>query len=391
MSKKHVTLLVETSTTWGREIVHGVGDYANKYADWLVYFEPRGKYEDLKLPADWKGDGIIARVTHKALAEQVVASGKPAVNVSWYDFESNKIQHCSTDEVQAGQLVAQHFLGRAFCNFAYCGPRRRADYNDLFGDAYVSVLQEEGFECDRFHEDLGSEGGAPTKADIEDLAQWIGDLSKPVAILAFSSVRGRQVVDACRLAGASVPEEVAVLGGELDELSCDLSNPKLSSVDLAPYRVGWEAANLLAEMMDKGSEPRTRVLVPPARIVVRHSTDTLAIDDEVVSTALKYITANASSPITVKDILKEVPTSRRLLEVKFRKLLGRTIGQEIRHVRIELAKQLLADTEYPLATIADRCGLPYGEMLTRLFRREVGMTPSSYRKLFRPRAKIRFE
>lgn len=381
--RKHVTLLIETSTTWGSQIIHGIADYAHKHANWIIYFEPRGKYERLVLPEGWNGDGIIARLTHEELAKQVIKSKAPAVNVSWYDYASGKIPRCTCDEREAGKMIATHFLERGFRQFAYCGPRRRPKYVDLFGAAFSHSIQEAGYECIHYSEELGQKGGAPSQIELDQLAQWVSQLPTPIALLAFSDVRGRQVAEACVQAEVKVPDEVALMGGEHDELSCQVSVPKLSSMDLSPRRVGLEAAQLLDRLMAGEPKPESPVLVPPARIIVRSSTDTLAVEDPLVLQAIQVISEMALQPITVRHVLAKLPTSRRVLEQRFRDILGRSPGEEIRRVRLNRAKQLLAESDLPLKSIARQCGFLHAEVLTRVFRRCEGMTPTSYRALCR--------
>ena len=381
--RKHVTLLIETSTTWGSHIVHGIADYAHKHANWIINFEPRGKYERLDLPSPWKGDGVIARLTHEQLAKQIVKSKAPAVNVSWYDYASGSIPRCTCDESTAGKMIATHFLERGFRNFAYCGPRRRPKYVDLFGAAFSHEIEAAGYECIHYSEELGEKGGAPSQKEFDLLANWVAQLPTPTALLAFSDVRGRQVAEACIQADVKVPDEVALMGGEHDELSCQISVPKLSSIDLSPLRVGFEAAQLLDRLMAGEPPPESPVLVPPSRILVRGSTDTLAVEDPLVLKALQVIAEMALQPITVRHVLVKLPTSRRVLEQRFRDILGRSPGEEIRRVRLEKAKQLLAESDLPLKSIARECGFLHAEVLTRVFRRCVGMTPTSYRTLCR--------
>lgn len=380
MSQKHVTLLIETSTTWGSELVHGIADYAHQEADWLIYFEPWGKYELLELPPDWDGDGVIARLTHEKLANQILASGAPAVNVSWYDFGSGQIPRCMCNERLAGEMVARHFLERGFRRFAYCGARRRPHYVDLFGTAYAATIEAAHYECIWYTDKPGEHAGAPNREEMEHLSAWLAELPKPIALLGFSDVRGRQVAEACRQARIGVPDEIAIMGGEHDWLSSQVSVPQLSSLDHSPWRVGYEAAKLLDFMMAGNQPPADPVLIPPARVIVRRSTDTLAVEDPLALQALQVIAETACQPITVKHILAKLPTSRRVLEQRFRDLLGRSPGEEIRRVRIERAKQLLAETDKSLKAIAMECGFHHAEVLTRVFRRCEDCTPTAFRQ-----------
>ena len=380
MTEKHVALLIETSTSWGANIVKGIADYAASHANWYFYLEPRGKYERLTLPRDWTGDGVIARVTYEELAREIVATGKPAVNVSWYSFDSVTIPTCTSDEGQAGQMIAGHFLDRGFKQFAYCGPMNRPEYSDLFGRAFLAAIADAGFTCHRFDPPDAAQHPVDWSTRLRLLGDWLETLPTPIGILAFSDIGGRQVAEACRQRRLRIPDQVALMGGEHDELTCQITRPPLSSIDLCPQKIGWEAAKLLARMFAGEAPPIEPIRIPPARIIVRQSTDTLAIDEPMLGQALEFIAKNAFRGITVSDVLEAVPISRRVLEQRMKQHLGRTPAGEIRRIRIENAKRLLADTDRSLNDIASACGFDHPEVLTRVFRRQEGMTPSSYRK-----------
>jgi len=383
MNEKRVALLIETSTSWGTNLVKGIADYALTHEDWLFRLEPSGKHERLTLPNGWNGDGIIARVTYEELAHQIIKTNKPAVNVSWYSFDPEHIPTCITDEVVASRMVADHFLERGFKHFAYCGPMHRPGYTDIFGQAFVDAIAESSTECHCFDEEKESSGPLDWDARLNLLGDWIMELPRPIAMLAFSSVGGRQIAEACRMRGLLIPDHVALMGGEHDELTCQITRPPLSSIDLSPQRVGWEAAALLARMFKGEAPPTETVRIPPARIITRQSTDTLAIDDPALVKALEFITENASNAISVSDVLESVPISRRVLEQRFQKYLGRSPATEIRRVRVEKAKRLLADSDRSMSAIATACGFEHPDVRTRVFRRQEGITPSTFRKQIR--------
>jgi LacI family transcriptional regulator len=161
---------------------------------------------------------------------------------------------------------------------------------------------------------------------------------------------------------------------------CELSDPPLSSVAFNPERVGFEAAALLDRLMARRARPREPLLVPPLAVSTRQSTDVLAIDDADVAKAIHYIRRHALEGITVEDILDEVPLSRRALEHRFRRRLGRTPKEEIQRLRLDEAKNLIASTDLPLARISDRLGFHQPAYLSAVFKRETGATPAEYRR-----------
>lgn len=377
---KRVAILIETSTTWGAELVAGIAEYVRRRGKWSMFVEPRGRYERIRLPRDWQGDGIIARVTHPLLAEDIKESGLPAVNVSWIRLRELDIPQVTADEAAVGRLAAQHFLDRGYRNFAYFGPDTRMGYEDRLGPTFSERIATQGGHCEVFEARRSSGNRRGWLAEISALIPWLRSLPKPTALLTWNDLRARQVTEACREAGICVPEDIAVLGGEYDALTSEVSIPPLSSIDHNPRRVGNEAARVLDLMMAGEPAPREPVLIPLRGVIQRQSTNSLAIDDRPLAEALHFIRTNLHRPIGVGDVVEATSLSRRLLEQRFQKALGRSPAAEIRRVRIERAKQLLTDTQLSVAQVALASGFNFVEAMNVVFRREAGLTPTQYRR-----------
>jgi LacI family transcriptional regulator len=202
-------------------------------------------------------------------------------------------------------------------------------------------------------------------------------------VFACYDIRGREVLDACRLAEVDVPHQVAVIGVDDDELLCELSDPPLSSVVPDTRRAGWVAAELLAGWMAGRRPRRTAHRIPPLGVTTRRSTDMLAVEDPELAAALRFISEHACQGITVNDVLGQVPLSRRVLESRFQRVLGRSPHHEILRVQLERAKQLLVQRHLTLGAVAHGAGFRNGEYLGTVFKRELGLTPGQYRKLHR--------
>jgi len=377
-----VALLIETATTWGSGLIEGIADYTHDTEDWRLFLGPWGKYDRLALPKDWDGDGVIARVTHPELAEQIIESKIPAVNVSWYRFGGATIPRCTCDEASIAELAVKYFLDLGFRDFAYCASALRPDYIDRVGEIFVEMLSDKGRSCHRFTPQ-DDPNILPVSEDFDRLTLWLRKLPKPIGLLAFDSIQARYVTEACHLNGIEVPHDVAVLGGEHDLLSCTVSLPQLSSIDHSPYQVGVAAAKLLARLMEGESPPPEPTLLPATRIITRQSTDTVALQDEMLAACVRFIKTHCHERIQVTDILREVSISRRALEKGFRKHLSRSPAAEIRRARVEKAVTLLCDTDWPMPRIAAACGFERPELLTRALRRELNITPSECRRRHR--------
>ena len=216
-------------------------------------------------------------------------------------------------------------------------------------------------------------------------SRWLKALSKPVGILTWATERAQELIHACAGAGLLVPEQVAVLAADEDKLLCEMCNPPLSGIVLSSERIGYEAAALLDRLMHRRRPPKAPILIKATSVVTRQSTDTLAINDAELARAISFIRAHVADPIRVSDVLREVPVSRRWLERRFRKTLGRTPAAEIRRVHLEQAKQLLTETDMPIPDVAVASGVGSREYLAYMFKSETGLSPQKYRSRARAR------
>ncbi|GAA4420434.1 DNA-binding transcriptional regulator [Bremerella cremea] len=378
---KNVIVLIETSTGWGSGMVRGIGTYLDECGEpWNVFLEPRGKFEPLRIPKGWNGDGVIARVNNEELAQDILDAGIPCVNVSWYDFGPGVIARCTLDEEESGRLAARYYLEKKYTNFAYCGSHWRPTfYDDLFGRAYAQYLQSAGFEC-HIHTASGMSPEQPWIEQIRLLGEWLLTLPKPCAILAIDTQTSRQLIEAAKYVGLGVPDAVAVLAGEYDELASGITRPKLSMLDNAAQSVGYQAAHLLDRILHGEADGSEVVTISPTRVISEQSTDWTVLPDERLVAALRFLRDNFHRPIQVTDLAEHAGTSRRLLEQLFDRFLDVSPSKQIMMVRLDMAKQLLDRSVLPIADIAARCGFDSPEVMCRAFRREITMSPSEYRR-----------
>jgi len=377
MSPRRVKLLIDTSSSWGRDLIHGISIYVKQHGNWVIDLEYGGRFEKIRLPSSWHGDGIIARVTNPRIAREIIQSGRPAVNVSWYSCGSPQIPRCTNNETSCGRMMAEHLLRRRFQSFAYFGTsrRQRPRYSDRVREAFASTLAEAGFKCavwrPRNHE--ANSGGV-------EIAQWLDAQPRPVGVAVWGDHVGRQVAESCRIAKLAVPDEVAIISAEYDALMNSLTQPPLTTIDYQADRVGYEAAALLDRMMDGHPPPAEDVLIEPLGVITRQSTEVMAVADTLVAAALNIIRQNLHQPIRVSHLLKELAVSRRKLEQRFRKALGRSIADAVRGVRLDHVKRMLRDTAVPVHAITTACGFHHPEVLTRSFQRAFGLSPSDFRR-----------
>ena len=373
-----VALLVETSNSYARELLHGVRAYLRENRPWSIYLGEHGRGD--APPAflrHWKGDGLLVRIETAEIAAAVAVTGLPAVDVSAARLLPG-LPWLETDDVAVARVSAEHFLQRGFRNFAFCGDPR-FNWSNWRADAFRAYLATLGFKCSVHQAPTKTNGERDWEEDQRSLARWLQQLSKPVGVLACYDIRGLQVLEACRRLGALIPDEIAVLGVDNDELLCDLADPPLSSVIPNVRRTGYEAAALLDRLMAGEAVSTEGNLFEPLGVATRHSTDVLAISDPHVSSAVRYIREHACDGIQVTDVVQQIPLSRRVLERRFTQLLGRTPHEQILQVRLDRVKQLLAETDLPLSRVAERTGFVHVEYLSVVFKRTFEITPSRYR------------
>jgi LacI family transcriptional regulator len=200
--------------------------------------------------------------------------------------------------------------------------------------------------------------------------------------MACNDDRGEWVIEACKIAGLSVPDNIAIIGVDNDQLICDLCSPPLSSIVMNVEKAGYEAAALLDKMMSGEKIHNSEIPIQPTHVAVRQSTDTLAINDSDVVAAIRFIRSHSKDVIQVNDVVNVVPLSRRVLEKRFRSILGHSIFDEIRRVRVEQIIQMLAETEMSVSEIAQVLGFPDVAHVSRYFSKEKGMSPLAYRKQY---------
>jgi len=377
--RPHVVLLVETSLASGRDILRGIAQYVREHGPWSIYHEPRSLEDSVpRWLKRWRGDGIIARLQNRQIAAAVLATGVPAVDVLGVCPDS-RVPLVRVNNDGVARLAAEHLLERGFRHFGFCGSAG-VNWSEQRREAFERVLTEAGCDVQVYLMPSHGRGRDGWEKQEEQLARWIGGLPRPAGIMVANDPLGQPVLEACRRAGASVPDEIAVIGVDNDEPLCEMSNPQLSSIMPDHRRVGYEAAALLDRMIHGQRQPAEQVCVQPLGVVTRQSTEVFAIEDLEVARAVHFIRKHACDGIGVEDVAAGVALSRSVLKRRFNKWLGRPVHDEIVQVRIRRAQELLGMTDLPIATIAEKAGFRHQEYLGAVFKARVGQTPAQFRR-----------
>ncbi len=375
-----VALLIETSRAYGRGLLRGVRRYVQEHGPWSLCFRPRGLGEPPPpWLASWQGDGILVRADTRRLARAVRDRNVPTVDLR-LSFDNLGWPTVGIDNRAVVELAVRHLTDQGLRHFAFCGlPVGENVWADYRAKWFEEEVMKAGHMCSVFP----CARGQLLEEEQRAMAGWLAGLSRPVGVMACNDDRGLEVLEACRRAGLRVPDEVAVIGVDNDEMLCGLSDPPLSSVDGGVERAGYEAAALLDRMMQGRKPPAQPIFLAPYGVVVRRSTEILTVDDPDLAAMIRLIRARACDGLRVEAAMAHSSLSPSTLNRRCRELLGRSPKEELTRVRMEQAQRLLAETDRPVAEVAARCGFAELKHFSRAFRDWVGTTPSEHRQRMR--------
>lgn len=365
-------------------MLRGVVRYARLHGPWEFYITPGDFEQALPDMKQWGGSGIIARIETPKIAQAIFGSGLPTIvldisqNIPIDVPSSACFSEIASDSHGAARLAADHLVALGLKHFAFIGEASRA-WSKNREDGFRQRLNEVGYEPYVYRPPRRKRDRIWPREELF-LVEWLCTLPRPVGIMACNDDRGRQVLDACRSAGLIIPLDAAVIGVDNDELLCELSSPPLSSVALNAETGGFRAASLLDQMMRNHLQRPQRLIVEPLHVVQRQSTEASLVADPDIAMALRFIETHAAEPINVDDIVDQLNVSRRIFEIRFRELVGRTPHQELRRARLVRAQRLLLETDLPIANIANAAGFCSPAHLAQTFRQDVGRTPTQYRR-----------
>ncbi len=282
------------------------------------------------------------------------------------------------DDDAIGKAAAAHLLNRGFRNFGYLGHDRHLAMARR-QESFVAAVEAADYRVRCFK---GSTDRVGRRWWPPGMYKWIQRVEKPAAVFCCNDLRASSLLVALRRTGLRVPEDIAVLGVDDDDMFATLQHPFLSTVPIPTDVIAAKAMEMVVELA-RGKTPLQKlVLVPPQPVITRTSTDIMAVDDELVREALAYIKTHFSEGVSIKRMVAELAVSRPTLEKRFGAALGRSPASEIRRLQLEQTKSLLATTELPMPRVAMRVGFSSAQQLSVSFKRFVGMAPMEYRKAY---------
>lgn len=372
-----VALSISLTASYSRQKVQGVLTWFRRHGGWRIEMRDAQPYLSIGELKRWSGDGILGEFFSGEEAAAVMSLGIPAVNTSGM-LPHIDMPTVSLDDREIGRTAGRHLVEKGFTELHFIGLER----NRAIGQTRLEGLEEEAHKA----------GLSVTAHWVSDIRR-VSDITNPRTYLDIVSLlKGREVgvfcmmdrvaygvLSACQELGLDVPNQVAVVGSNNDEILCQLATPPLSSVDESATLLGYHAAEMLNALMSGETIENTRLKISPAGLRVRASSDRLPTGPEDLTRALRFIREHAGEPIGVPDVLRQVRVSRRTLEALFRKKTGQGVYHEIRRIHIEHAKELLRSTSYSIMEVARKCGFQSLQRFEVNFREFTGCSATAYR------------
>ena len=404
---RRIALCMELSDHYEHGVARGLVRFAKAKAEWRLYgygwmFRPLA---DL---SSWAGDGIIARVEDARTADTLCALGLPIVDVAGA-YTRPHFRGVTNDDFLTGYKAAIHLIDRGFSNFAFLGVLGTL-WSDQRKDGFEKCLAQRGLTVNQavggdalpsFERPLAwwegrpagdraaDAGDRPGVSDLRDLEAFLSSLTTPTALFACNDTTGLRATELAGRLGLAVPESLAILGVDNEDILCELASPSLSSIMLDCEAMGFRAAAALDAILGDGSDggsggaglpEGSRIEVPPKEVVERESTRTFACEDPLVARAVTFIRAHAHEGIDVSDLLNLVSASRRSLETRFRAAMGRSLHEEIVRAKLARARRLLRDTDATIDRVAEESGFSALGRFHAVFKETEGMSPGVWRR-----------
>jgi LacI family transcriptional regulator len=384
---RKVLLSIEQNRGYGRALISGITHYSKLYGPWnfytgtpFYYRQSKKEQNTIDVIKQWRPDGIIVR--EESDIDRMMALRIPAVIITYTKLNFPGVVSLRGDHELSGKLAAEHFLGRGFKNFAYCGIPNKY-WSVLRGESFEKRIREAGHEV-LFFQTANPKTKMNWLTDQERLKNWLLSLPRPIALMTCTDDRAQNVIEACKAYGLHVPEDIAVVGVDNDELLCDLMNPPLSSVALDAVNPGFRAAEALDHLMSgRPCDVNKTIVAQATHVVIRQSSDIYAVEDESIRNALKYISENNKKAIQVKDVAYACGLATRTLQKKFKYFMGKSIRSEIDRVRIELICKLLIESPKTINEIAYDIDFISEGHFSRYFYRLMKMSPTTFRRKHR--------
>lgn len=378
-------ILTDFTETYANNLLKGILAYSKKHKPWVVckmpisYKMKFGIEGVVEWARRWEANAIIGQFEENDNVQLFHDNGIIAIA---QDFRSRfpQIPHITSNYELTGKMGAEYFLQKGYKNYAFYGNRGVVWSVDRY-KGFADRIKKSGYEV-KYHESQHSRLEDLWFYETESLCQWLLSLPRPIALMACDNNQGSRITEICKFYGIRIPEDISVLGVGNDEIVCNLSHPSLSSIKLQLEKAGYDVAQLIENLVKGRKVGGKDIVINPAYIVSRQSTDIYATADPYILSILKYIHLNIHKKMNVDDIVSTVPLSRRLVEIRFREATQQSIYKYIFNLRLGRFAERLLTTSDPVTEIATSVGLTDYRNLSRQFKAIKGCTPVEYRKKY---------
>ena len=374
-----VILLIDCANEHDRKLLRGMMRYSKEHGPWLFYrLSPDfrfGKDKEewvLQLVRKWKADAIIGRWDDGKMG--LLNQLQIPVVLQNNSMRSTVFSNLTGDYYATGKMAAEYFRGKLYTEYAFFGLKDIVWSEERYEGYRKEVLANNG----NIYSYLESVSGD----DREKIMEWLRCLPKPVALFCCDDEHAQFVTETCKIAGIRVPEDIAILGVDDDDLLCSISDPQLSSIEMDVERGGYMTCKLLHQRILSGGGKPFNVSIAPLCVKERASTSFLNVRDPQVQKIVRLIEKAYARELKMDELLRSVPLSRRGIEMRFKKATGYTIYQYLLHVRVEHFAHLLTTTDRPYIDLAYEVGFRDFSNVSRTFRKYKGCTPLEYRRRF---------
>ena len=374
-----VILLIDCSSEHDRELLRGMMRYSKENGPWLFYrlssgsrFGENREEWVVEWAKQWKADAIIGRWDDRKM--HLLNNLNIPVVLQNNSRRSDVFSNLTGDYDGTGKMAAQYFRKKLYTDYAFFGLRDIVWSEERCEGYRKEVLNNNG----RFYSYMEKESGD----DREKIMEWLIKLPKPVALFCCDDEHAQFITETCKICNIRVPEDIAILGVDDDELLCSISDPQLSSIDMDVENGGYMACKLLHQLLLNHNKGTFNVSIAPLGIKERASTSVLNVSDAHVLRLVRYIDSNYNREVRMEELLQSVPLSRRSIEMRFKKATGFTIYQYLLYVRVEHLAYLITTTDRSYVDMAYEVGFRDFSNVARTFRKFKGCTLVEYRRKY---------
>lgn len=379
-----ILVLTDFSSGYSRRLLKGIIRYSREVGPWSfqrmpLYFRMMyGENGVVEYAQKWKADAIVAQLRNINI--ELLNSLQIPIIVQNYRERNKAVSNLTGDYHKTGVMAAKFFLAKGYRNFAFYG-YKNAIWSRERGTGFKEEVESLGHKC-YFMENKNPDN-REWVYNHEYLGKWLMSLPKPIALFACDDYYALQISETCNVYNIQIPDEISLLGVDNDELLCNISNPPLSSIVLDVENGGYQAGKLLHQLINQETQEAFNIIVEPLYVEQRTSTEKYAVADKHIQKVLTYIDKNYTNPISVDDLVKEVPLSRRVLEKKFKKVTGTSLYQCIQDHKIDHFVRILLTGDCTLYDAALQAGFDSYKNVSRIFRKYYSISPAEYRKCYR--------